>query len=70
MDTNKDIMKIDHFQNDIQLIELMLDKAHIDYINELIDTEEDPGVLAHLIAYKEKKKMEFNRKLKAYQTQR
>lgn len=56
--------------NDIQLIELMLDKAHIDYIGELIDTEEDQGVLAHLIAYKEKKKMEFNRKLKAYQTQR
>lgn len=60
MDTNKDI----------QLIELMLDKAHIDYINELIDTEEDPGVLAHLIAYREKKKIEFNQKLKAFQTQR
>ena len=56
--------------NDIQLIELMLDKAHIDYIGELIDTEEDAGVLAHLIAYKEKKKMEFNQKLKAYQTKR
>ena len=56
--------------NDIQLIELMLDKAHIDYIDELIDTEEDPGTLAYLIEHKEKKKMEFNRKLKAFQTQR
>lgn len=56
--------------NDIQLIELMLDKAHIDYINELIDTEEDAGTLAYLIEHKEKKKMEFNRKLKAFQTQR
>lgn len=65
--------------NDTQLIELMLDKAHIDYIDELIDkfslsneiyTEEDAGVLAHLIAYKEKKKMEFQIKLKAYQTKR
>lgn len=60
MDTNKDI----------ELIELMLDKAHIDYIGELIDTEEDQDVLAYLIEHKEKKKMEFNRKLKAYQTQR
>lgn len=53
---------------DIELIELMLDKAHIDYIGELIDNEEDQGVLEHLIAYKEKKKIEFNRKLKAFQT--
>ena len=56
--------------NDIQLIELMLDKAHIDYIGELIDTEEDTGVLVHLIAYRERKKTDFNRKLKAYQTKR
>lgn len=53
---------------DIQLIELMLDKAHIDYIEELIDSETDTDTLAWLMDYRDRRKMEFREKLKEFQT--